>query len=117
MTWKKGQSGNPAGRPPGTGLRGVAKAVAKRFGEDGQQLVDHLAGFLPGQKDLCPVCQSVLTKNIPAQMRALEMLLDRGYGKPQQTHEVQGADGAPLEVIKVVLSSDVVREHKGGDDG
>lgn len=38
-------------------------------------------------------------------MKAIEMLMDRRFGKPKQSTEITGADGAPIQVqrIEVVL--------------
>lgn len=33
-----------------------------------------------------------------ARVSAANAILDRGYGKPSQSHEVSGADGGPIEV-------------------
>ena len=38
-------------------------------------------------------------------LKALEMLFDRGWGKPAQTQEVTGKDGTPL-VVRVVYGEE-----------
>jgi hypothetical protein len=69
VTWKKGQSGNPRGRPK---KDWDAVEMAREHGADAiQALVDNL-------KD-----ESGSVRNVAALG-----LLDRGYGKPAQTNNV-----------------------------
>jgi Family of unknown function (DUF5681) len=88
MPWKKGQSGNPGGRPKGfkeiqelaqkyapTAIRGLAK-IAK----DGE--------------------------SESARVSAWNALLDRAWGKPVQAHQHTGADGGPIEHRNLTELSD-----------
>lgn len=83
MPWKKGQSGNPKGRPPGNA---VLKEMAQTHGEAAiARLVYWLASPDP-----------------TASINAAKALLDRGYGKPHQAVEVSGADGGPIKVSAAI---------------
>lgn len=77
----KGQSGNPGGRPKDT-LQ--LKELARERTEEALQTLLEVMG----------------DKDAPAAARvtAACAVLDRGYGKPTQTTEVTGKDGAELFV-------------------
>ena len=98
--WKPGQSGNPSGRPRGT--RDLAGYVLETT-DGGKELVDALVclarGVLPNvamqegsrpRKD-----QQVRSAD---QLKAIEMLLDRGFGRsPQQLDVAHSVTDRPLE--------------------
>lgn len=71
VQWKKGQSGNPKGRP-------------KKIPE----LEELLANVLGEEKDGKTAAEAILmairAKAIKGDIRAAEVLMDRGYGKPKQ---------------------------------
>ena len=97
--WQPGQSGNPSGRPKGT--RDLAGYVLETT-DGGKELVDALVclarGVLPNvavqegprpRKD-----QQVRSAD---QLRAIEMLLDRGFGRsPQQLDVAHSVSDRPL---------------------
>lgn len=83
MAFRKGQSGNPGGRPVGFG-----RAIRAEFGDDGKMLLLELKKFALGKVK----CSS------RDRLFALKELLDRGYGKAPQAVEVTGADGGPVTV-------------------
>lgn len=88
--FKKGQSGNPAGRP-------------KKLPE-----LDALIGEVLGEeKDGMTAAAAILKKwrQMAAQgnLKAGEMLFDRGYGKPKQAHEHSGPDKGPIEVKQWIV--------------
>jgi len=76
--WKKGQSGNPAGRP-------------KKLPE----LRELLANVLGDEKDGKTAAEAILmalrAKATKGDVRAAELLLDRAYGKPKQDIELEGS--------------------------
>ena len=98
--WKPCQSGNPSGRPRGT--RGIAGYVLKSS-EDGKKLVDALVSMarsvmpnVPRQEGSRPRKDQQVR---PAdQLKAIEMLLDRGFGRsPQQLDIAHSVSDRPLK--------------------
>ena len=98
--WKPGQSGNPSGRPKGT--RDLAGYVLETT-DGGKELVDALVaiarGFMPNvaaQEGSRPRKDQQVR---PAdQLKAIEMLLDRGLGRsPQQLDIAHSVTDRPFE--------------------
>ena len=98
--WQPGQSGNPSGRPRGT--RDLAGYVLETT-DGGKELVDALIciarGAVPNlavQKGSRPRKDQQVR---PAdQLKAIEMLLDRGFGRsPQQLDIAHNDSSRPLE--------------------
>lgn len=75
--FKKGQSGNPGGRP--AVLKDIRDLARVHTSEALAALVAALAR--PGER-----------------VAAASALLDRGYGKPAQALELAGKDGGPIQV-------------------
>ena len=97
--WQPGQSGNPSGRPKGT--RDLAGYVLEAT-DGGKELVDALVclaqGVLPNgavQEGSRPRKDQQVR---PAdQLKAIEMLLDRGFGRsPQQLDVAHSVTDRPL---------------------
>ena len=92
--FKKGQTGNPKGRPKK--LPELDKLIAEVLGEE---------------KDGITAAEAILKKlrhmASTGNLRAAEILLDRGYGKPKQHLEHTGANGGPIQttVIKFIDDS------------
>lgn len=79
MTFVKGQSGNPGGRPK---AEARVKELARAHTDAAiETLVKSLGAESEGTR-----------------VAAAEALLNRGWGKPAQALEHTGADGGPLEV-------------------
>ena len=97
--WQPGQSGNPSGRPKGT--RDLAGYVLESTG-GGRELVNALLSIARGVMPNVPVQEgSRPRKNQqvrPAdQLKAIEMLLDRGFGRsPQQLDIAHRVSDRPL---------------------
>ena len=98
--WKPGQSGNPSGRPRGT--RDLAGYVLEST-DGGKELVDALIciarGAVPNlavQKGSRPRKDQQVR---PAdQLKAIEMLLDRGFGRsPQQLDVARSVYDRPVK--------------------
>lgn len=85
MPFKRGQSGNPGGRPSDTALRELCRAKTA-------EAVKTLKEIMSNKK--APPA---------ARISAACALLDRGYGRPSQV--VTGAEGGPITVELVQFSS------------
>lgn len=89
--FKKGQSGNPAGRP-------------KKLPE----LDKLLADVLGEEKDGVTAAEAILKKlramAAAGNIRAAELLLDRGYGKAKQTIE----HGGKMETTSIHITREVI---------
>ena len=98
--WKPGQSGNPSGRPRGT--RDLAGYVLETT-DGGKELVDALVSIARGVMPDVPVQEGSRPRKDqqvrPAdQLKAIEMLLDRGFGRsPQQFDIAHSVTDRPLE--------------------
>ena len=98
--WKPGQSGNPTGRPRGT--RDLAGYVLETT-DGGKELVDALLSLARGiMPDVAMPEGSRSRKDQqvrPAdQLKAIEMLLDRGFGRsPQHLDVAHNVSSRPLE--------------------
>ena len=98
-SWQPGQSGNPSGRPRGT--RDLAGYVLEAT-DGGKELVDALLSLargvmpdVPGQEGPRPRKDQQVR---PAdQLKAIEMLLDRGFGRsPQQLNIAHSVTDRPF---------------------
>ena len=74
--WKKGQSGNPAGRP-------------KKLPELRELLANVLGDSKDGKTAAEAILMALRTKAVRGDVRAAELLLDRAYGKPKQDIDVE----------------------------
>ncbi len=78
--FKKGESGNPGGRPRGAGrLRDLAR-------EKTEEALSTLLSVMTDEKSPAS-----------ARVAAACAVLDRGYGRPIQATEISGKDGGPIE--------------------
>ena len=98
--WQPGQSGNPNGRPKGT--RDLAGYVLETT-DGGKELVDALVSIARGVMPNVAVQEGSRPRKDqqvrPAdQLKAIEMLLDRGFGRsPQQLDIAHSVTDRPLE--------------------
>ena len=98
--WKPCQSGNPSGRPKGT--RDLAGYVLETT-DGGKELVDALVSIARGVMPNVPVQEGSRPRKDqqvrPAdQLKAIEMLLDRGFGRsPQQLDVAHSVSDRPLQ--------------------
>ena len=97
--WLPGQSGNPSGRPKGT--RDLAGYVLEATG-GGKELVDALVSIVRGVVPSVAAQEGSRPRKDqqvrPAdQLKAIEMLLDRGFGRsPQQMDIAHSVSDRPL---------------------
>ena len=95
--WKKGQSGNPAGRP-------------KKLPE----LRELLANVLGDEKDGKTAAEAILmalrAKATKGDVRAAELLLDRAYGKPKQDIEMSA------NLTTVIMPKSIKEDKDGGEE-
>ena len=98
--WKPGQSGNPSGRPKGS--RDLASYVLETT-DGGKELVDALVCIARGTMPNVATQEGSRPRKDqhvrPAdQLKAIEMLLDRGFGRsPQQLDIAHSVTDRPLE--------------------
>lgn len=87
--FKKGQSGNPKGRPPLRDIKEVLKDLLSQQ-KNQTQLIDGLMSV-------------VVNKALKGDLKAVEMLLSYTYGKPTQKTEITGSEGEKIDfTINVV---------------
>ena len=67
--WKKGQSGNPKGRPPD-----LIKTMLKAVGDE---------------KGLHDIADAIMKKALKGDVKAAEFVYDRLYGKPKQSQDIK----------------------------
>ena len=118
--WQPGQSGNPSGRPKGT--RDLAGYVLETT-DGGKDLVDALVSIARGVMPNVAVQEGSRPRKDqqvrPAdQLKAIEMLLDRGFGRaPQQLDIAHSVTNRPLEHLSdetLRLLVENVRQLKDG---
>ena len=118
--WKPGQSGNPSGRPKGT--RDLAGYVLETT-DGGKELVDALVSIARGVMTNVPAQEGSRPRKDqqvrPAdQLNAIEMLLDRGFGRsPQQldiAHSVSDRPFANLSDETLMLLVENARQLEEG---
>ena len=120
--WQPGQSGNPSGRPKGT--RDLADYVLETTG-GGRELIDSLLSIARGVMPNVAVQEGSRPRKDqqvrPAdQLKAIEMLLDRGSGAPlQQLDIAHSVSDRPLEhlsdeTLRLLVESARQLEEDGG---
>ena len=87
--FKKGESGNPKGRPPI--LPDLKEAIAKC-----------LANEKDGKTALEKVLDALYAKALKGDVRAAQELLDRGFGKSTNTTKIEGdpITGITVEIVE-----------------
>jgi len=84
--FKKGQTGNPNGQP--RKLPALDKLMADVLGEEKD-------GITAGEA----ILKALRAKATKGDVRAAEVLLDRAYGKPKQTHDNIITSSEPLVIV------------------
>ena len=119
--WQPGQSGNPSGRPKGT--RDLAGYVLETT-DGGKELVDALVSIARGTMPNVAVQEGSRPRKDQqvrpaAQLKAIEMLLDRGFGRsPQQLDIAHSVTDRPLahlsdETLRLLVEN--ARQLKDGN--
>ena len=85
--FKKGQTGNPKGRPK---LPDLKEAIAKVLGEEKD-----------GNSALEAILKAQRLKAAKGDTRAAEFLLDRGYGKAKQVIEDAAGEKLTIEIVNI----------------
>ena len=91
MTFKKGQSGNPAGMKPGQfSLVAILKHKLQEIPEGDEEDNAHqvITGYV---------------KELKKKPELVKDVIDRIDGKPKQNHEHTGEDGQPIEHVHRVI--------------
>jgi hypothetical protein len=84
--FKKGQSGNPNGRPKK--LPHLEELLADILGEDKEGITAAEA-----------ILRALRAKATKGDIRAAEVLLERAYGKAKQGIELSGPNSEPIQII------------------
>jgi len=118
--WQPGQSGNPSGRPKGT--RDLAGYVLETT-DGGKELVDALVSIARGVVPNVAAQESSRPRKDqqvrPAdQLKAIEMLLDRGFGRsPQQLDIAHSVSDRPLEHLSDATLQLLIESAKQLEEG
>jgi len=118
--WLPGQSGNPSGRPKGT--RDLAGYVLETTG-GGRELIDALLSLARGMVPNVAVHEGSRPRKDqqvrPAdQLKAIEMLLDRGFGRsPQQLDIAHSVSDRPFANLSDETLRLLVESANGLEDG
>jgi hypothetical protein len=81
--WQKGQSGNPSGRKPYKHIRG---AICEMFSAPA---INKQGNTIDDKCNLDILLNNLLLKSVKGDMRATEILLSYGYGKPTNMIEIE----------------------------
>lgn len=98
--FKKGQSGNPNGRP--RKLPALDKLLANVLGAEKD-------GITEAERILMALQKEANKGNV----RAAEVLLERAYGKSKQQHELTGIDGGPIAITTIQFVDEQNDKDKG----
>ena len=109
MAWKKGQSGNPAGRPPKS--RELSEILAKT----GDKAVEYNGKNIAGKRLVALLLWEIATTGkttLPSGLQwiagpeswldVVKFIYNQVDGPPKQSLELGGIEGAPITILEVV---------------
>ena len=94
--WQPGESGNPTGRPKG--IRELAQLVLAAT-ENGEELVKALLAVIRGEVPDLPGVQKEQVVRVSDRLKAVEILMDRAFGKAPQHLELGGAGASKWDDV------------------
>jgi len=83
--WKKGESGNPKGRQKLPDIREAMREL--------------MADEINGKTTLQLILQQLRSMAAKGDIRAIQELLDRGYGKAKQSLDVNDVTRKPMQIV------------------
>lgn len=87
MAWKKGQSGNPKGRPRGSGGKPTYETILRKVKDRGITWQHPDYGVIDDPTETALVITWAAAMN--GESWACKELLDRGLGRPHQTMDIE----------------------------
>lgn len=100
--WKKGQSGNPAGKPKGvknrsTIFREMMDLIARD--PEGKTLTTAFGNKIApkGMTVEQALAFKMISQGLAGDVNAIEKIFDARYGKNKEVHEITGIDGGPVK--------------------
>ena len=116
--FKKGQSGNPKGKPKGIRNRAtIARKILDMVGILPEKAFAKLKELYPSIEKNMTVeeIMSITMANkaiSKGDHNAYNALMDSGHGKAPQAHELTGADGGPIQTQEILSKDQLVDEAK-----
>jgi len=109
MTWSKGQSGNPGGRP--LGRSGFSDVLWKLIELSPEELIAYKPTTVKEQ-----IIKSLLEMATNKELSAMREAFDRTEGKPEQRQIHVGEEGSPpIEVLlRNATSTDIANAEADG---
>ena len=86
MPFKKGESGNRKGRPPGSGRNQICRDWAENYG------IAFMIRIAEGKENDLTVTGKKVKVRLSQRQEAAEYLIDQGIGRAPQRHEVSGGE-------------------------
>lgn len=109
-SFKKGESGNPKGRPKGQSLTSILQdAVDRKISK-----TDPLSGLKKKVTISKALAYSVISKGLKGDIKAINMIFDRLEGKPKQSIEMDGDLNTNTNRTNIDLTFEQAYELKYG---